>query len=126
MANVSFFFQIREFVEVKLHDGIKRIRRIHSIGHDNVYLSWWNEENVAVSNPDLFFLPTSLVRTGDQDVVPLPTIGAIVSVFNVTEVRDYKVRFVYGMKNVFSSSPIFTATPVNLLPILFLTAFPGF
>ncbi len=96
-------------MEVKLPNGVNRIGRIHNIGHDSVSLSWWNEENVAVSNPDLFFLPTSLVRTGDQDVVPLPTIGAIVFVFNVTELCDYKVRFVYGMKNVFSSSHHFSS-----------------
>ncbi len=91
-------------MEVKWHDGTKRIGRIHNIGCDNVSVSWWIEDPTPVrDNPDQFFLPTGLVGTGEQDVVPLPTIGSIVFVFNATKLSGYKVRFVYGMKNVFSS-----------------------
>jgi hypothetical protein len=104
MANISFSFQIGEFVEVKLPNGVNRIGRIHNIGHNSVSLSWWIEAPIVRDDPELFFLPTHLVGTGEQDVIPLPTIGSIVFVFNVSDLSSYKVRFVHGMKNVFSTN----------------------
>jgi hypothetical protein len=104
MANISFCFQLGEFVEVTLPNGVNRIGRIHNIGRDSVSLCWWIDAPIVRDDPQLFFLPRHLVATGEQDVIPLPTIGSVVFVFNTIDLSTYKVRFVHGMKNVFCTN----------------------
>jgi hypothetical protein len=44
------------------------------------------------------------VDSGEQDVIPLPAISSLVFVFNTDDVENFKVRFFFGMENVFCSS----------------------
>lgn len=103
MDNNYFTFNLGEFIQVNLL-GNSRIGRIHSVTPDTVSVTWWVEDNSHEGDPDAFYLPTYLVPTCETDVIPKPAISSLIFVFNADDIVNYKVRYVYGMKNIFAST----------------------
>jgi hypothetical protein len=50
------------------------------------------------SNPDAFFLPKIFRPTNETDVIEKPPLSSIILMCNGTDVSNFNVRFVYGMK----------------------------
>jgi hypothetical protein len=99
-----FTFQPGEFVEVEESPGSnRRLGRISSVQTNSVSVTWW-EEDTTGQGIDSLLLPKFVRPTSETDVIPVPAISSIVFVFHEDVIALYKVRYVYGMKNIFTMS----------------------
>jgi hypothetical protein len=113
MSNFYFTIQPGEFIELNIPPGSTRIGRILSVYNESLSVTWWVEDvSVCDQEQDAFFLPKFLAPTADIDVIPKQSISSLVFVFHARDVEKYKVRYVYGMKNIFiTNRDISLATP---------------
>jgi DUF1365 family protein len=68
MANVPFSFQVGEFVDVNLSNGMKQIGWIHGVNMNIISACWWAIDNTYESS-ESFLIPMQLVATNEQDIL---------------------------------------------------------
>jgi hypothetical protein len=114
-------FQPGEFIELTHPSESTRIGRIIAVHNESLSVTRWVED-VSIHDEDQqdsFFLPKFLVPTSEIDIIPKQRISSLVFVFNAGDLEKYKIRYVYGMKNIFiANRNINLATPLQ--PISFI------
>ncbi len=83
----------------------RRVGQINSIQTNSISVTWW-EEDRSVEGINKIQLPKFLRPTAEGDVIAIPDISAIVFVFNEEIIAKYTVRYVYGMRNMYTTSRV--------------------
>jgi hypothetical protein len=97
--HLYYTFYPGEFVRYIPPNGNARIGRIISVAHNTVSVQWWllDEESF-----DPVFLPPSFMESEEHDIIPTPLLSSLVFMFRTSDITSFKVRYVYGMKNIIS------------------------